>query len=265
MINESAALLQRCAPSTDARTIKKAGHITPSTNTTVEPLTTLLSLLDGGAVSQHFSRLSVQRLALDGEAEAQFETKRMLAAAQLLAEAPLGAIAWNGTSGGWLGRDHDVAIVDAIEAATKIRATTTTLAMYEIYRRFGWTRIGIACPYTDDVTAAIVEEYERQGFTIAATANLGLESNLDMGNAQAADIWNQLGAVATTGPDCIAVICTNLSAVQMTPAFEAQFGIPIVDSVAATFVEVSRLCGRDVQIEGLGRLLSGRVEAISHA
>lgn len=257
-MNATTALLSRCAPAADARTIKKVGHITPSTNTTVEPLTTLLGILAGGTVSQHFSRISVRRLALDDEAGGQFEVDRMLAAARLLGEAPLDAIAWNGTSGGWLGLDHDIALVKAIESETKIRATTTTLAMYETYRRNGWTKVGLVCPYTNDITAAIVAEYGRHGFTVVATANLGLVSNIDMGNASSAEIRAQLVSVAAAQPDCIAVVCTNLSAIALTQAFEAEFGIPIVDSIAATFVELTNMCGAEVHLEGLGRVLSGR-------
>ncbi len=258
-MTDIAALIDLCAPAADAHAIRKVGHITPSTNTTVEPLTTALGLLAGHRVSQHFSRISVRRLALDGEAEGQFEADRMLAAARLLAEAPLDVIAWNGTSGGWLGLDHDRTIVNAIEAETTVRATTTTLAMYEIYRRNGWTKIGVVCPYTDDVMAAIAVEYGRRGLTVVSSNNLGLESNIDMGHAPASVIRNQVMAVAAAKPDCIAVICTNLSAIPFTAAFEDEFGIPVVDSIVATFVEVSRLCGCEVQIDGLGRLLSGRV------
>jgi maleate isomerase len=264
-MTDTLALLERCAPAATARTIKKAGHITPSTNTTVEPLTTLLSLLDGGRVSQHFSRTSVLRLALDDEAQGQFDVAPMLAAARLLAEAPLDAIAWNGTSGGWLGIEHDEAIVTAIETATGIRATTTTLAMLDIYRRNGWTRIGLACPYTDDVTAAIVAEYARHGFTVVAASNLGLEANVDMGNASLDAIHAQLVTLAAAKPDCIAVVCTNLSAIQCTAAFEAEYGIPVVDSVAATYIDVARRCGVDVSIAGCGQLLAGGVGAVSHA
>jgi maleate isomerase len=251
------ALISRCAPAADAQTIKKIGHITPSTNTTVEPLTTLLGILANGAISQHFSRISVQRLALDDEAQDQFEADRMVAAARLLGEAPLDVIAWNGTSGGWLGLEHDLAIVQAIESATNVRATTTTIAMFDTYRRHGWTKIGLVCPYMDNVTAAIAAEYERQGFTVVAISNLGLESNLDMGNASAASIREQLVAVAAAKPDCIAVICTNLSAISLSAEFEAAFGIPIVDSIAATFVEAARMCGADASVAGLGLVLSG--------
>jgi maleate isomerase len=257
MTTATTDLLARCAPAAPAAAKKKVGHITPSSNTTVEPLTTLLGLLAGGLISQHFSRISVRRLALDDAAQHQFDVDSMLSAARLLAEAPLDAIAWNGTSGGWLGVAQDEAIVQAIEAATNIRATTTTLAMLDTYRRHGWKRIGIACPYTDDVLAAMVREYEHHGLRVVSTANLGLEANVDMGNASLGSIGAQLRAVAAEAPDCIAVICTNLSAIQLTADFEAAFGIPIVDSVAATFVGLAHLCDIDVRIDGMGRLLSG--------
>jgi maleate isomerase len=201
----------------------------------------------------------VQRLALDDAAGGQFQVEPMLAAPRLLAEAPLDAIAWNGTSGGWLGFDHDQAIVAAIEAETGIRAMTTTLAMNAIYRRAGWNRIAVVCPYTDDVTREIVAEYARHDLTVVATSNLGLVANIDMGNAAEATIREQLVSVATAKPDCIAVICTNRSAVTFTDALEREFGIPVVDSIAATFTEASRLCGIDVRIDGLGQLLSGNV------
>ena len=256
-MTNDAGLISRCAPAVDARTIRKAGHITPSSNTTAEPLTTLLGLLAGGALSHHFARVSVQRLALDAQSRGQFRLEPMLAAARLLGEAPLDVIAWNGTAGSWLGRDHDTAIVKAIEAETGVPATTTTLAMFEIYRRYGWTKIGVVCPYVDDVSAAIATEYGRCGLTVVASANLGLESNHDMGNVSAAAIRKQLVDVARAKPDCIAVICTNVSAIPLTAAFEAEFGIPIVDSIAATFVEVTRLAGVDARIAGFGQLLAG--------
>jgi maleate isomerase len=256
-MHASADLLATCAPAMDAHRIKKIGHITPSTNTTMEPLTTLLGALAGGGISQHFSRVSVQRLALDAEAAAQFELERMLAAARILGEAPLDVIAWNGTAGSWRGRGYDTELVAAIEAETGIRAITSTLAIYETFRRHRWTRIGLAVPYNDDITAAIVREYASQGFEVIATAHLGLESNIDFGNVSAATIRDLLVAAAAGAPDCIAVVCTNVPAITLAAEFEAAYGIPIVDSIAVTFLECARICGLDPRIAGFGSVLAG--------
>jgi maleate isomerase len=128
-----------------------------------------------------------------------------------------------------------------------------------LYRRAGWKKIGVVCPYTDDLAAAIGAEYGRHGFEVVATSNLCLVDNLDMGNVPEATIRDQLVAVAAAEPDCIAVVCTNLSAIGLAPGFEAAYGIPVVDSIAATFVEASRMSGCDVRIDGLGRVLAGSV------
>jgi maleate isomerase len=256
-MNAFAGLAATCAPAMDAHRIKKVGHITPSTNTTMEPLTTLLGALSGGGISQHFSRVSVRRLALDDEAASQFELERMLAAARILGEAPLDAIVWNGTAGSWRGRAFDTQLVAAIEAETGIRATTSTLAIYDTFRRHGWTRIGLAVPYNDGITDAIVREYATHGFEVVATANLGLESNIDFGNTPAATIRELLVAAAAGAPDCIAVVCTNVPAITLAAEFEAAYGIPIVDSIAVTFLEAARLCGLDPRVAGFGRVLAG--------
>jgi maleate isomerase len=258
-LNDSHPLLARCAPATPAERIKKIGHITPSSNTTLEPLTTLLGLLAGGCASHHFARVSVRRLTFDADANRQFERERMLAAARLLAEAPLDAIAWNGTAGSWLGLDHDVALVDAIAAETGVPATTATLAMDAVCRRGSFSRVGLVCPYTDDIAHAIGVAYARRGLDVVATSNLGLVENHDMGNVSEATIRGQLDAVATARPDCIVVVCTNLSAITITAEFEAASGIAVVDSIAATFAETSRMAGCDVRVPGMGRLLSGAI------
>jgi len=250
-------MIAQCAPAIDNRTIKKIGHITPSTNTTMEPLTTLLGQLARVPVSQHFARVSVQRLALDAAADRQFSESGMLAAAHLLAEAPLDLLCWNGTSGSWRGLAGDVALVERIEAETGIPALTSGLAILETFRRHGWTRIGLAVPYTDDITASIVAEYARHGLEVVATANLGEESNIAFGNTPAAAIRELLVAAARNAPDCIAVVCTNVPAISLTAPFEAEFGIPIVDSIAVTFVEACRRCGLDPRIAGLGHVLAG--------
>lgn len=253
----AADMVASCAPAMDASRIKKIGHITPSTNTTMEPLTTLLGQLSEAGVSQHFTRVSVARLALDEAADRQFSAERMMAAARLLAEAPLDVICWNGTSGSWRGLADDRDLVARIEAATGVPATTSALALVETFRRNGWRRIGLAVPYTDDVTAAIVAEYAAHDLEVVSTANLGLVSNVDFGNAREAEIRELLVAAARNEPDCIAVVCTNVPAISLTAAFEDAYGIPVVDSIAATFLEACRRCGLRPRIAGLGRLLLG--------
>ena len=74
---------------------KRLGMMTPSSNSVLEPVTN--SMLHGVAgVTAHFSRFRVTEIALDAAALNQFDASVMLPAADLLADAKVDAIAWNG-------------------------------------------------------------------------------------------------------------------------------------------------------------------------
>src|SRR5258708_25340659 len=106
---------------------KRLGMITPSSNSVLEPVTCAMmaKLAD---VSAHFSRFRVTEIALDQAALDQFDASVMLPAADLLADAKVDAIAWNGTSASWLGVDRDRSLCKAITARTGAAATTATPA-----------------------------------------------------------------------------------------------------------------------------------------
>ena len=124
----------------------RLGMLTPSSNTTLEPVTTAM-LASLPAVSVHFSRFPVTRIALTGDALAQFDDRPILTAAELLAHAKVDVIAWNGTSAGWLGFDTDRRLCERITAATGIPAATSMLAMNEVLSATGVRRFGLVTPY----------------------------------------------------------------------------------------------------------------------
>jgi len=73
------------------------GMLTPSSNTTLEPVTAAM-LAGVPEASAHFGRFRVTEIALSDSALAQFDDREILAAAELLADARLDVIGWNGTS-----------------------------------------------------------------------------------------------------------------------------------------------------------------------
>src|SRR5690242_2381545 len=101
----------------------RVGMITPSSNSVLEPVTAAM-LADRADVTAHFTRLRVTEIALDAAALGQFDPGHMLPAAELLADAKVAAIAWNGTSASWLGIGRDESLCAAIAARTGIAATT---------------------------------------------------------------------------------------------------------------------------------------------
>lgn len=234
----------------------RLGMLTPSSNTTLEPVTAAM-LAGVPGVSAHFARFRVTEIALDAGALAQFDDVAILAAAKLLADAKVDVIAWNGTSAGWLGFDKDQDLCRQIHQATGIPACTSMLALNEILAATGVSRLGLVTPYTDDVQQRIVANYGARGIQCDAEAHLGIRDNFAFAEVPDATLAGMIRAVAAQRPDAIGVICTNLRAAPLVAELEQETGIPIYDSVATAVWKSLLLCGVDpCHVKGWGRLFT---------
>jgi maleate isomerase len=230
------------------------GMLTPSSNTSLEPITT--AMIGGlSEVSAHFSRFKVTEIALSNKALAQFNDDELLRAAELLADARVDAIGWNGTSSGWLGFDADVRLCERITAETGIPATTSMLALNEILAQRKVTRLGYVTPYLDDVQARILENYAKLGVACQAERHLGLQDNFSFAEVAAAQLEAMTREVAKQKPDAIAIICTNLKAAPSVAKLERETGIPIYDTIATVVWKCLKLAGVDSsRVTGWGSL-----------
>jgi maleate isomerase len=232
------------------------GMLTPSSNTVLEPVTT--SMLAGlPEVTAHFSRFKVTEIALSGAALAQFDDSEILRAAELLAHAKVNAIAWNGTSSGWLGFERDVRLCERITEATGIPAATAMLALNEILAMTGAKRLGFVTPYLDDVQARINANYEKAGFTVIADRHLRMQDNFSFSTVSADQMRQMTADVAAAKPDAIAIVCTNMRGAPLAEELEARHGIPIYDSISTTVWGSLRAAGVDTRrVTGWGRIFS---------
>jgi maleate isomerase len=232
----------------------RLGMLTPSSNTTLEPVTTAM-LADLSGVSVHFSRFRVTEIALTGDALAQFDDGPILAAAELLAHAKVDVIAWNGTSSGWLGFDADTRLCQRIEAATGIRASTSMLALNEILTATGVKRLGLVTPYIDSVQQRIVANYATLGIACDPERHLGIQDNFAFAGVSPEMLAGMIRAVGAEQPDAIGVICTNLQAAPLVAALEREIGVPIYDTIATVVWKSLKLAGVDAaRVTGWGRV-----------
>ncbi|MEO8751459.1 MAG: Asp/Glu/hydantoin racemase [Casimicrobiaceae bacterium] len=230
------------------------GWITPSANTVVERVT-LGILREFPEVSPHFSRTSV--VGARDPFPTSYHLEDMLAAAQLLADARLDVVAWNGSKGGSLNfaLDHD--LVARIEQLTGARSTTSTLAIDGVLREDGVKRFGLACPYVDAYRDRIVATFAREGYECVAARNAGLSDNYSFSQMRPDAIVAMLRDVARSRPQAIITFCTNFPAAPLVGEMEDELGVPIYDTVTMAVWGALRLVGVDT---GPGRAW-GRVFA----
>lgn len=232
----------------------RIGMITPSSNTVLEPVTA--AMLAGVAnVTAHFGRFKVTEIALSDLSVGQFDDGEILRAANLLADARVDVIAWNGTSASWLGLERDERLVERIQGATGIKACTCVLAFREILQRTGVERIGLVTPYTGDVQDRIKMCWCACGLRVHAERHLGIRDNFAFAQVTEPQIDAMIRAVVREKAQAVAIVCTNLNGARLAARLEVELGVPIYDSVAITLWKSLKEAGVSPdRIRGWGRL-----------
>jgi maleate isomerase len=236
----------------------RLGVLTPSSNTALEPLTSALVAGVPGC-SAHFSRFSVTEISLSAQALAQFDDTKILAAAELLADAKVDAIGWSGTSSGWLGFDADRRLCERISERTGIVATTAVLALNELLKLRKLERLALVTPYTADVQRRIVDNYRTIGIEVVAERHEDIRVNHDFALVEPERLRTLMREVAQARPQAITTFCTNLRAAPLAAAVEAELDIPLLDTVSTTVWGLLRAADADPSaVQGWGRLFGWR-------
>ena len=233
------------------------GMLTPSSNTVVEPYTAALAWPLFPDVTVHFGRLQVKRIALDEGSDKQFGATPFLAAADLLADAKIDVIAWNGTSASWLGFDSDDRLCAALSERTGAKATTAIKSLNKLLEAFGVKRLGLVTPYTPDVQQQIIDNYATIGIETVAERHSNRADNFSFSEVSEEEIAGMCRAVAEAKPDAIAIVCTNMRGPLVAAELERELGIPVLDSVAFTLWGCLKEAGTDMTpLSKFGRMFS---------
>jgi len=209
---------------------KRLGMLAPSSNTVLEPETVKLLPADG-SVTAHVSRLRVVQISDEASSLQQFEIDRVLAAAELLADAEVDLILWNGTSASWLGFERDRELVAAVERHTGIAATTAVIAINQRLEQVGAKRIGLVTPYVGAIESRIVANYRDIGISIVSAVRRDLTVNTAFAEISPAEIAAMAREAARAPVDAILILCTNLAGSPVVGQLERELGLPVLDSV----------------------------------
>lgn len=235
--------------------MKKIGMLTPSSNTVVEPVTAAMAA-SLSEVTVHFTRFKLTRILLGENKRGESDTDTLLAAASLLADADVDVIAYNATSGGWLGEESDQALSDAITGLTARPATTSILALLEALRLYKIRTYCLVTPLVDEVTAQVIEQYKNQGFECTGYRNFNVKLNKMSSSIKDKQIVEAVKESFVPGTDAIILSGTNMRAAHLAAPLEEKYGVPVFDTAAVTLWKTLRLIGiENAGISGWGRIL----------
>lgn len=250
--------------------IVRLGVVVPSSNTAMEPeINTILTDINARneiQITAHFSRMRVTQISLEASAKSQFNIENMLHAASLLADTGVAAIAWGGTSAGWLGIDSDRKLCAAIEERFHVPATTSTLALIELVHMIAadGPRIGLVTPYIAEMNEAIRENFRLEGIDVVDHRGLSITDNRVIATVTTFTLEQMVNQVLGANPHVklVALFCTNLStATEGVIKWETEYAeadVITIDSVAATIWGILRIAKIDIPNLGV-QDVAGRI------
>lgn len=237
---------------------KKIGMLTPSSNTILEPVCSRM-LFDVPEVTCHYSRFEVTKISLEPDALKQFDYEPMLRAAELLAHAEVDVIAWNGTSGGWLGLDVDQELCDLITKRTGIPATTSMLAQMEAFAEKNVKTLHLVTPYIPEINTLLAKQYlQHGGIEVVNVQGCAQTVNRSFSQVDYQRIEDMIKTVAASPADGLSIVCTNFPAINKVEYYEQTYNQTMYDTIAVLIWQCLKMVDVDPKkVKGWGKLFQG--------
>lgn len=227
------------------------GLILPSLNGIMEPE---LNAMAPEGVSVHATRLLLP------SGPSLEDLKKMAegteSAAELLASAGVNIIAYACTSGSLVGgAGWDKKLINRIEKAIPLPATTTSTAVIRACRELGVSKVALATPY-DEATNQVEKEFlETHDIEVVNMKGLNLHGD-ELRKAPPETTYNLTCEVDTDKADAVFISCTGFKTITIIEKLEQKLGKLVFSSNTATMWDVLKKLGVTEALKGYGKLFS---------
>ncbi|WP_154678244.1 maleate cis-trans isomerase family protein [Paraburkholderia nodosa] len=220
---------------TDPRmTGPRVGLILPSLNTTTEPDFIRHAPSDVGI----FATRVFMKVSTPDDLRAM--NAQLDNASKMIASVIPDVVVYACTSGTFLDGNSALAeITSRIESLTSCPAITTSGALLDALAALSVSKLAIAAPYPEDVTAAECSFFASNGYDVVSSRAL-LRSGHEIRKISAAEIARLVLDADSPDADAIVVSCTDLRAFELVADLEKKVRKPVLTSNQATLWAVLR-------------------------
>lgn len=185
--------------------------------------------------------------------------QRAISEAEKLADGLLDIILFACTSGSFIGgAGYDRTIIEEIENATGIKATTTSTCLLDAFKVMGVKRISLIGPYADDVFDKEVQFFKANGIETEYVKGLGIRANKDFTRLHeqpylyyhmAKDAYR-----AAPNVDCIFLTCMASPTRKVINVLEQETGKIVMSSPSVSLYGILKYLGIREPLPEYGRL-----------
>jgi maleate isomerase len=225
------------------------GVLIPSTNTTVE---IEYSRLLPATLQAHVGRLLTSGTgpfapSLDADVEYQ---------ARLLGTARVEVVSLAQTSASLFADDYDATVVQRMSTAAGVPAITSAQAIGQAVKALGARRIALVSPYSPPVIQRAKQYYEGKfGLDVVALEGFAASDSYMIGKLGPENARDAFARINRPEIEVLVVPGGNFPTMSFIPAWEHEFGKPVITTNQAALWAMMRIMGVSDALSGLGRLL----------
>jgi maleate isomerase len=207
-------------------------------------------------VGVHITRTTVPRAEVSAKVAHDLAIDPDIEESALRYTIDLSSIAFACTSVSFVrGVGGDTEIIERIEKATGVPATTTSTAAVNALRALGVARVAVATPYVNEINVKLEEFLQGHGFHVSELKGMQLGS--DIGLVPAAEVYRFVKGLRHSDTEAIFISCTNFVTVGILDALEQDLDLPVISANQVTMWEALNLAGVKPCQPGCGSLFSG--------
>lgn len=233
----------------------KIGVLVPFTNTNLEPD---LHRLQPADTSMHFTRIAgydideiPDSLQMHNMAETDISS-----ALQLIAGVHPDVILYGCTSATLThGVAFDQQLTEGIQNTTGVKAVSAAGALVVALQAIGAKKIGFASPYISNVNSCAIRFFSSAGFETVICSDPGRAlTNHEQGALTPEEIFKLAVGADHENVDTVVMACTDLRAVEIIAAVEAEINKPVITSNQAMIFAMLQSCSLSHNGSNYGRL-----------
>jgi maleate isomerase len=225
------------------------GVLIPSTNTTVE---IEYSRLLPATLQAHVGRL----LTSGNGPFAPSKDEDVDYQARLLGTARVEVISLAQTSASLFADNYDADVTQRMSAAAGVPAITSAQAIGQAVQALGAKRIALVSPYSQPVIERARHYYEsKYGLQVVALEGFAATDSYMIGKLGPENARDAFARIHRPEIEVLVVPGGNFPTMSFVPAWEKEFGKPVITTNQAALWAMMKLMGVRETLPGLGRLL----------
>ena len=217
----------------------RIGIILPANNVVTEP--ELAAMTAGRGVTVHTTRLVVTGTGLDDLRAMAARTDEAIA--ELLV-ADVDVVVYGCMSTSFVPPyDWETRFAAAVAERSAVPCVTASAALVRALTVHGARRVAVLSAYTGDTLAQLEPFLAAHGLDVVRSATLAVEDLQAFGRIDARELYAAARDLGADGADALCIAGTDLPAMPVSAALEADLGIPVVPANQAMLEAAYRALG----------------------